>query len=173
MQDSAFSEAIVRWIKGSFATKNIGLEFSAQSSLASEYQMLEGNKADVPTEESLKEISKKYCQTPCSFAESFHFASWIQDIKFGYKNTLWQESRVLYLYQWPLNLKCPCLLVFALYTVAQQLHIESSRRSVNLNFWRSLSEGNLMQPTIRMKVLQDKYDFLNERMCLQKLIQIT
>lgn len=30
-----------------------------------------------------------------------------------------------------------------------------------------------MQPTIRMKVLQDKYDFLNERMCLQKLIQIT
>lgn len=56
--------------------------------------MLEGNKADVPTEESLKEISKKYCQTPCSFAESFHFASWIQDIKFGYKNTVWQESWV-------------------------------------------------------------------------------
>jgi len=38
------------------------------------FQMLEGNKADIPSEENSREISQKYCQMPGSFAESFHSA---------------------------------------------------------------------------------------------------
>lgn len=107
IQDPAFFEAIVRLIKRFFSAKNAGIfawiqwtkliEKSALASTSYVYQMLEGSKVAVPTEESSREILRKYCQMPGSFTESFHSASWIRSIKFGYRNAhlvLWQGFQV-------------------------------------------------------------------------------